>query len=105
MNSTLGSLRAPLRIVVRNSGGKAEIRWAQARDARTKVTIESPEGVLVRTVASTSTPAGEQIVVWDGRGANRKPVGEGRFVVRVAATNELGTVSLARDLIVRRVKG
>jgi hypothetical protein len=105
VNSTLGSLRAPSRIVVRNSGGKAEIRWVQARDARTKVTIESPEGVLVRTVANTSTPAGEQVVVWDGRGANRKPVGGGRFVVRVAATNELGTVSLARDLIVRRVKG
>ncbi len=105
VNSTLGSLRAPSRIVVRNSGGKAEIRWAQARDARTKVTIESPEGVLVRTVASTSTPAGEQVVVWDGRGTNRKPVGGGRFVVHVAATNELGTVSLVRDLIVRRVKG
>jgi hypothetical protein len=105
VNSTLGSLRAPSRIVVRNSGGKAEIRWAQARDARVKVTIESPEGVLVRTVASTPIPAGEQVVIWDGRGANRKPVGGGPFVIRVAATNELGTVSLVRDLTVRRVKG
>jgi hypothetical protein len=105
VNSTLASLRVPSRIVVRNTGGKAEIRWAQARDARVKVTIETPEGVLVRTVASTSTQVGEQVVIWDGRGANRKPVGGGRFVIRVAATNEVGTVSLERDLTVRRVKG
>ncbi len=57
VNSTLASLRVPSRIVVRNSGGKAEIRWAQARDARVKVTIETPEGVLVRTVSNTSTQA------------------------------------------------
>jgi hypothetical protein len=104
VNSTLGSLRTPARVVVRNTGGKAEIRWAQARAARVKVTIETPESVLVRTVASTATPVGDQTVLWDGRGANRKPVGAGRFLVRVTATNELGTVSLVQPLVVRRVK-
>ena len=52
--------RLPARVVVRNSGGKAEIRWAQARAARVKVTIETPEGVVVRTVSSAPLQAGEQ---------------------------------------------
>lgn len=105
LNSTLGFLRAPARIVVRQTGGRADIRWTQARAARVKVTIETPEGVLVRTVSNVALPPGEQTVTWDGRGGNRKPVGGGRYVARVAATNELGAVSLTQPLTVRRVKG
>lgn len=104
VNSTLGSLRvAPARVVVRPTGGRADIRWAQARAARVKVTIESPEGVVVRTVTSAPLQPGEQTVAWDGRGGNRKPVGGGRYVVRVTATNELGVTSLTQPLTVRRV--
>jgi hypothetical protein len=105
VNSTLGSLRvAPTRVLVRPTGGQAQISWAQARAARVKVTVETPEGIVVRTVSNTSLQPREQSVVWDGRGGNRKPVGGGRYVVRVSATNELGPVSLTRDLLVRRVK-
>jgi flagellar hook assembly protein FlgD len=104
VNSTLASLRvSPVRVLVRPSGGRADVRWTQARAARVKVTVETPEGVVVRTVASTPLQAGDQTVPWDGRGGNRKPVGTGRYVVRVAATNELGTVSLTQLLTVRRV--
>jgi len=105
VNTTLAGLRiAPTRVVVRNSGGRAEVGWTLARAARVKVTVETSEGVLVRTVANRSLPVGEQSVVWDGRGGNRKPVGGGRYVVRVSATNELGTVALTQPLTVRRVK-
>ena len=106
VNTTLASLRvAPARIVVREAGGRADVRWTQARAARVKVTVESPEGVLVRTIANNaSLQAGEQAVTWDGRAGNRKPVGGGRYVVRVAATNELGTVALTQAVTVRRVK-
>lgn len=104
VNSTLASLRVtPARVVVRRSGGRADIRWTQARTARVKVTIETPEGVVVRTVTSASLQAGEQAAVWDGRGGNRKPVGTGRYVARVAAANELGAVSLTQLVTVRRV--
>ena len=75
----------------------------QARAARVKVTIETPEGVVVRAVSNASLPAGEQTVTWDGRSGNRKPVGTGRYVARVAATNELGSVSLTQFVTVRRV--
>jgi exopolysaccharide biosynthesis protein len=106
LNSTLGSLRvAPVRVVVRPTGGRADVLWAQARAARVKVTIETPEGVVVRTVTNTTLQAGEQTVTWDGRAGNRKPVPGGRYVARVTATNELGSVALTQELTVRRVKG
>ena len=104
VNSTLSTLRvAPLRVVVRPTGGRADIRWTQARAARVKVTIETPEGIVVRTVLNASLQPGEQVATWDGRGANRKPVGGGPYVVRATATNELGTVFLRQQLVVRRV--
>jgi len=102
VNSTLASLRiAPVRVVVRRTGGRAVIRWTQSRAGRVKVTIETPEGVVVRTVSNAVLGAGAQAAVWDGRGANRKPVGTGRYVVRVTATNELGAVSLGGGIVVR----
>ena len=106
VNSTIGFLRvAPARVVVRPSGGTASIRWTQTRAARVKVTIETPEGVVVRTVANAPLAAGEQISTWDGLGASRKPVAGGAYVVKVSAANEFGAVTLAQPLSVRRVKG
>ena len=105
VNSTLASLQvAPARVVVRNTGGRAEIRWTQARVARVKVTIETPEGVVVRTASNAATQPGEQTVLWDGKAGSRKPVAGGRYIVRVTATNEFGVVSLTQPLTVRRVK-
>ncbi len=88
VNSTLASLRvAPSRVVVRPTGGRVDIRWTQARAARVKVTIETAEGIVVRTVSNTPVQAGEQAVVWDGRagepqagrhGALRRPRGRAR---------------------------
>jgi len=104
VNSTLASLRvAPSRVVVRPTGGRTDIRWTQARAARVKVTIETAEGIVVRTVSNTPVLPGEQEVAWDGRAGKRTPVGTGRYVVRVAATNELGVVSLTQLVTVRRV--
>jgi exopolysaccharide biosynthesis protein len=106
VNSTLGSLRvAPTRVVVRPTGGRADVLWAQARAARVKVSIETPEGIVVRTLTNAPLQPGEQTVIWDGRGGNRKPVAGGKYVARVSATNELGAVSLTQELTVRRVKG
>ncbi len=105
VNSTLASLRvSPARVLVRKSGGRADLRWRQARAARVKVTVETPEGVVVRTMNAGAVRPGEQVLVWDGRGGNRKPVAGGRYVVRVTATNELGVVSLTQPLTVKRAK-
>ena len=67
------------------------------------MTVETPEGVLVRTVASRRVEPGEQTVAWNGRRGTGKLAVGGRYVVRVSATNELGTVELERPLTVRRV--
>lgn len=105
VNTTLAALRvAPARVVVRASGGRADVRFALARAARVRVTVETPEGFVVRTVASRTLEAGEQSVTWDGRAGSRRPLGSGRYVVRVSAANELGTVTLTQPVTVRRVK-
>jgi hypothetical protein len=106
VNSTLGFLRVtPSRLVVRKTGGSASIRWTQTRAARVRVTIQTPEGVVVRTVTNAALQAGEQTATWDGLGANRKPVAGAPYLVVVAAANELGAVSLEQPITVRRVKG
>jgi FlgD Ig-like domain len=105
VNSTLASLTvAPARVVVRKTGGTASIRWTQARAARVKVTIETPEGIVVRTVSNLQLQGGAQSVTWDGRAGTRKPVAGGRYVAKVTAANELGAVSLMQPLTVRRAR-
>ena len=67
--------------------------------------METIEGVLIRVTALRRFEPGEQAVVWNGRQASGKLAAGGRYLVRVAATNELGTVTLEQPLIVRRIAG
>jgi hypothetical protein len=104
VNSTLGFLRLePVRLVLPPRGANETIRWTQTRAGRVKVTVETIEGVLIRVPALRRFEPGEQAVLWNGRQANGKPVAGGRYVVRVAASNELGAVTLEQPLTVRRV--
>jgi hypothetical protein len=103
VNSTLGFLRVePSKLLLPPSGRNATIQWMQARAARVKVTVETAQGILVRTVANQRLESGPQAVMWDGRASWGKLVFGGRYVVRISATNELGVVSLEQQLIVRR---
>ena len=104
VNSTLGFLSVqPARLVLPPRGANATVRWTQSRAARVRVTIETPEGIVVRAVASQSLDTGEQALVWNGRTAKGKRVATGRYVAKVSAANELGPVSLSQFLTVRRV--
>ena len=104
VNATLGFLRLePVRLFLPPRGANETIRWTQARAGRVKVTVETIEGVLIRVAARRRFEPGDQAVLWNGRQANGKPAAGGRYVVRVAATNELGKVTLEQPLIVRRV--
>jgi exopolysaccharide biosynthesis protein len=106
VNSTLGFLRvAPARLVLRRTGGNATVRWTQTRPARVRVTVETIDGVLIRVPATKRLEPGEQSVVWNGRQASGKLAAGGRYVVTVEAANELGTVTLAQELRVRRTAG
>jgi hypothetical protein len=105
VNSTIGFLKVePARLVLRPTGGQAVVRWTQTRAARTRVTVETPEGVLVRSLALRRMEPGEASVTWNGRLRNGKLAPTGRYVVRVAATNDLGVVTLDGPLVVRRTR-
>jgi len=106
VNSTLGFMRLePLRLALPPRGANETIRWTQTRTGRVKVTVETIEGVLIRVAALRRFEPGEQAVSWNGRQANGKLAAGGRYVVRVAASNELGSVTLDQPLIVRRIAG
>jgi flagellar hook assembly protein FlgD len=79
------------------------IAWAQTRAANVRVTVATPEGVVVRTVTARRFAAGTASAAWNGRLPNGKLAPGGRYVVRVAATNRLGEVALEGRLTVRRV--
>jgi Phosphodiester glycosidase/FlgD Ig-like domain len=104
VNSTLGFLRVqPSRLVLRRRGGRVTFRWTQTRAANVRVTVETPEGILVRTVSNARLEQGAASASWNGRLPNGKLAPGGRYVVRVSATNRLGTVDLDGRLSVRRV--
>ena len=103
VNTTLGFLRAPSRIVVRPSGGKALIRWKLSRNAFVRVSVLTQNGVLVNRVASRRFTAGDPSVTWNGKLSGGKAVAGGVYVVRVDAVNKFGTTALERPLSVRRI--
>jgi flagellar hook assembly protein FlgD len=67
------------------------------------VQVQTPHGVLLRTVARANYPAGRHLVVWNGfRKDGRRAFG-GTYDVVVTARNALGPVSLDQPLRIRRV--
>ena len=72
------------------------------RAARVTVSVETTTGVVVRAYAARPYAAGDDSFTWSGVGAAGKVVPSGRYVVRVAAANELGRVAQTTPLQVRR---
>ncbi len=70
-----------------------------------RVSVETIDGVLIRVPAQRRMEAGDQAVIWNGRQASGKLAAGGRYVLVVEATNEHGTVTLERELTVRRTAG
>jgi len=83
LNNTLGFLRA--------SRGGANFRLA--RPARVTVTVETSTGTIIRTLLSRRLGPGATAARWTG-----KPLPRGRYIVRVAATNELGRSELTANV-------
>ena len=82
--------------------GERDDRLDAVPAARARVTVETPDGIVIRTAAARRFEPGTPAVVWNGRLANGKLAPGGRYVVRVTATNEVGTVDLTGLLTVRR---
>jgi exopolysaccharide biosynthesis protein len=88
LNTTLGYLTA------RASGLRMAATFRLARAARVATRIETPGGVIVRTLPGRSLDAGTVATSW--RGA------PGRYVLSVTATNEIGSVEQTAPFTLRR---
>ena len=88
LDNTLGFLRV--------GKGARTISFTLTRDATIRVVIERRSGDILRTVAKGPRPAGAVTVKWNGRDARGKRVRRGTYVVRVAATSQLGLSQLVR---------
>ena len=58
-----------------------------------KVTLETRKGAVVRTLLARQLGAGPASARWIGR-----PLPRGRYVLRVAATNQLGRSELTANV-------
>lgn len=106
VNTTVGYLvTAPRKLFLPPSGRDLAIGWKQSRPARVVVTVETPTGEVVRTLARRIYPASSPALVWNGLGRDRKPVKGGAYVVRVVAKNALGTIELSHVVRVQRIVG
>ena len=106
VNTTLGFLStAPRKLFLPPHGRDLGITWKQSRPARVVVTVETPAGEVVRTLAKRSYPIGRPAVIWNGLDRKRQAVKGGNYIVRVTARNALGTIELTHKLRVQRIVG
>ncbi len=104
VNATLGFLRVEPKVLrLPPKGAPVRALFRLTHQARVGVTVEAADGSIVRTFSRRLYQAGEQSVTWNGLGRDRKPVGGGRYTVRVSAVNALGRVERSTALVVRRV--
>jgi hypothetical protein len=95
LDNTLGFLRI--------SPGARRVDFTLSREARIRVTIETPGGAVLRTIATgVVRPAGPVTVLWNGRDAKKKLFKRGTYAVRVSATSELGVSALRLPLRIGR---
>jgi hypothetical protein len=88
LNTTLGFLAATA------SHRRVTASFRLARPARVAFRIETPGGVILRTLPGRSLPEGSSTVSWRGR--------PGSYVFSVTATSEAGPVELTAPFRLRR---
>jgi hypothetical protein len=103
VDDTLGFLRVPKLRAVPPRGRDIAIAFRLSREARVSVSVLDAAGRTVRRglAEPAAREAGDQRVVWDGLGSNRRRL-EGRFTVEVAATSTLGRSVLTAPIVIRK---
>jgi hypothetical protein len=102
VNNTLGALAVQPLVWVGRGGSNLRATFRVAHAAVVRATVERPSGAVVRTILRRSFAEGPATIGWDGRDTSRTVAYRGRYVLRLTATNELGTVALTRPFSVRR---
>jgi hypothetical protein len=103
LNRTLGGLSVTPAVLPVGNGGGGTLRasFTLARPARVTATIETVRGAVLATPVRAALETGSNTLSWDGR-LGRELAGSGRYVLRVQAVNEVGTMDLAEPFTVRR---
>ena len=105
VNDTLGFLKLSRARYAYRPGGKLRLLFGATltRPAHVKVTIETSTGVVVRTLAKRVFVPGRARWEWDGHTIGGKNYAfSGTYVVRVSATNGIGTAELTKRFAVLR---
>ena len=105
VNDTLGFLKLSRARYAYRPGGKLRLLFGATltRPAHVKVTIETSTGVVVRTLAKRVFVPGRARWEWDGHTIGGKNYAfSGTYVVRVSATNGIGTTDLTKTFPVVR---
>ena len=103
LNLTLGFAKADGgTLTVPRARPRVVAFFALTHQATVTSQIETRSGVVLRTLGRKSYEPGSVQVAWDGVTKTGGIVYSGRYVARVRATNELGTVELTAPFTVRR---
>jgi exopolysaccharide biosynthesis protein len=103
LNRTLGGLSVAPAVLPVGNGSVLRSSFTLARPATVRVTVETSTGAVLATPVRGSLAAGANAVTWSGRVGNRF-ASAGRYVLRVTATNEVGTMDLNAPFTVRRAR-
>jgi hypothetical protein len=97
LHRTLASLR-----VLGAAASSVRVGFSLTRPAKIRATVLTSSGAFVRTLADRSAAAGDQTLAWNGRDQRGRRVRSGRYVVRVLAQNDVGSVTGTVTFSVRR---
>jgi hypothetical protein len=102
LNRTLAGLVVAPPIFAAGSGTQLRAGFTLTRAADVTITVETPTGAVVATpIRAERREAGTHAAEWDGS-IGTELVHNGRYVLRVAARNEVGSMSLGAPFTVRR---
>jgi hypothetical protein len=105
LNRTLGGLSVTPATLPVGNGTQLRASFMLARGATMTVTVETVTGAVVATpVKEARLEAGANITAWDGR-LGESLAHAGRYVLRVTAKSEVGSMNLTAPFTVRRAAG
>jgi hypothetical protein len=96
-DTTLTALTVP-----RSARGRVTVGFTLARPASVKLVIETPAGVVVRDLGSSSVAAGRHSLVWDGKLPQGSPAFAGSYVAHVDVTSAVGSSDESAPFTFRR---
>ena len=105
VNNTLGRLSLSARALnlsPKRATASLGIQFQLAHTAQLHVVVQRAGGAAVRTLYASSHDPGAVSASWDGRDGRGVLVGAGTYVVRVTASNSLGSVGLTGTVAVKR---